>query len=119
MPDHYLQLVPGLADEDIAKNFAGISLTAGTLLNLLLAKFPAVPFHEVKQVDAVIQVVTTTYEERQGDTTRLHYLTPADKQRITHFLQGLDLGLPCELVEIPNLGSDAKPLLGPVAGGLR
>ena len=107
LPAVQQEIIPNLADEDIAKNFAGITQTAATLLNLLLAKFPAVPFSEVKRVDDRIQVVTTTYEEKLGDTTKHHYLTQADKLRVDAFLSGLSLGLPHELVEIPGLGPDA------------
>lgn len=109
-PSAYSTTIPSLADAEIAKDFLGVTHTTATLLNLLLAKFPSVPFHEVKRKGDVILIVTTTYEEKVNDTTYQRYLNAADKLKVEQFLSGLEIGLPVELVEVPDLGPDA--LLG-------
>lgn len=113
----YLATLLGLPDHEIAKDFQGILHSKITLLNLLLAKFPNVPFYDLTYQEDVLQIRTTTFETKAGDTTRLHFLNSADKIRVETFLRDLKLPLEFEIVETPNQSTDgvlAAPDLNPV-----
>jgi hypothetical protein len=92
-PTDFVEVVAGIPDCEVARNFEGVTFTAEDLLNLLLAKFQHVPFFKIEPGFDAVTIVTATYSEIIGDTTYQRFLNKHDKLRVEAFLEGLKSGI--------------------------
>jgi len=92
-PTDFVEVISGIQDYEVARNFEGFTFTAEDLLNLLLAKFQHVPFFKIEPGFDAVTIVTATYSEKIGDTTYQRFLNEHDKLRVEAFLEGLKAGI--------------------------
>jgi len=99
-PKDFLEIISPISDNQISKDFEGLSFTIPLLFNLLLSKFPHIKFSKIETIkNEKITVYTSRVTEKEPNVTTYRFLNTIDREKIMKFLQGLKIPAVFEIID--------------------